>query len=325
MSELSRLTLYRRGEVRFILNYIMSNNENLRPIFKNGQYTFPDLDKLLKGISTKSILEELAGYGLLERYPVDIVLVCPECGFNEFTDRYLCPFCEGFKLERGTMIEHYDCSEVAFQKYYMKNGKLTCPKCLNVLRENGSDYRKIENIFHCIKCKKDFSVPKITHKCLRCSHSYSYDSTKLKTIFGYIFKEDFRDEVVANCKSEVPIINLLKENGYLVESPGTIKGKSGIEHIFDIIAYKQNNEKNIFAITIASSFEKVEPEVIVNHFSKAFDAKPSRSIIVAIPALNEDGKRLAKLYGIDVINANTLTEARKIFKENILSINKISF
>jgi hypothetical protein len=190
---------------------------------------------------------------------------------------------------------------------------------------NDSDYRKIENVFHCNKCKKDFSIPKITHKCLRCSHSYTYDTTKLKTIFGYIFKEDFRDEVVANCKSEVPIVNLLKENGYLVESPGTIKGKSGIDHIFDIIAYRQSNEKNIFAITIASSFDKVDSEVIVSHFSKAFDANPSRSIIVAIPALNEEGNRLAELYGIEIVNGNTLKEVRKTFKERILSINKISF
>jgi hypothetical protein len=102
---------------------------------------------------------------------------------------------------------------------------------------------------------------------------------------------------MANCIVELPVVNLLKEKGFKVESPGTMKGKSDIEYLFDVIATKDH--KNIVFL-IATHTREVGQEVVIGFFAKIYDCKPDKSVIVAIPRLSAEALRLASLYRIEV-------------------------
>ena len=252
----SRLDLYRDRKVHLILSYIVNAHEDIRPIEIKGNYSFPNLEKILGGEDPYPILEDLAENGILKRYPIDNRLICPKCGSRDILTKYLCPFCNDFKIKRGTIIEHYNCANVALLEDYLRDGDLFCPKCGKEVKAIGIDYKRIENIYHCDECKKEFNSPKILHNCLECDESFDYETAEFKQINRYNFNEDLRSEVIANSTLEVPITNLLKKNGYSVESPGVLVGDSGVEHYFDIIAShaKKGGKKKTLAITIASPF-----------------------------------------------------------------------
>ena len=95
----------------------------------------------------------------------------------------------------------------------------------------------------------------------------------------------------------------MKEKGFTVESPGTMKGKSGIDYPFDIIATKED-KKTVFVI--ATDAREVEQEVIIGFFAKIYDCKPEKAIIVGIPRLSTESLGLTSLYRIDVFEGNEL-------------------
>jgi predicted RNA-binding Zn-ribbon protein involved in translation (DUF1610 family) len=285
--------------------------EYLEPKLDKEGYTFPTLDKIL-GKKSIPIIEELAKKGILKPYLIDVEIVCPKCNSNSLKDKYLCPFCMSFNLEKKTLIEHYACGAVDFLEKFIHDNEYICPKCNKTLKLIGADYRKIENAYTCKECGKNFSLPNIIHKCLNCDNSFNYEEAKLNQVFGYKLNEDLRNEIIANSIIEDPLIEILEGKGYSVSSLGMLPGLSGVNHVFDLIARK--NEE-VIAITIASDVEEVGVEVITSHFAKVYDSHPTKSIIIAFPKLSNEAKKLASLYAIDVIEGETIEKIKEKFKE----------
>jgi rRNA maturation endonuclease Nob1 len=294
---------------------MINGHENLEPKLQEGKYVFQEVSKIL-GEKMGSIFKELAEKRVLKPYLVDIEVTCPQCASEKLKDRYLCPFCGSFKLIRRTLIEHYSCGTVDFLKKFLKNDEYICPKCNKPLKLIGVDYRRLDNVYRCESCKKIFSLPNIIHKCLLCGTIFSYEKAKLKKVFGYILNEDIKHEIIANCVIEAPLVEILKERGYSVNSPGMLRGSSGIDHMFDIVAIRDK----VIAIAVASDTKAIGSEHIIEHFAKAFDSQPTYSIIIASPKLNDEAKKLATLYGIKIIEGEVIEEIKEKFKNVIEQI-----
>ena len=69
------------------------------------------------------------------------------------------------------------------------------------------------------------------------------------------------------------------------------------------------------AIDLATSTDgPVSEQSVISMFAKIFDSKPERACLVAIPKMSENGRNLANLYKIDLIEAvdqNAAIEALK--------------
>jgi len=308
VSTVARKELYGRREVRLLLSWIINGHERVQPTWSQEKhsYAYPELDNLLGNPAAPRLLEELATEGLLERYTVDDLIVCPQCHTgDELHDRYLCLFCDSSDLQKGVLIEHYNCGHVDFAATFSRGGGLVCPKCNRSLKLIGTDYRRIENVFRCGSCKKDSSVPKVVHVCTKCGAQFNYEQADLRTIHGYKFVERFRGEVVANCTAERSLTDFLKEIGYSVEAPKVLTGASGVEHAFDIVG-ERDGERIVAAL--ASDLHGVDEQTVANYFAKVFDVRPNLSILIAMPALTPRAKRMAALYKIQTFEGENLTE-----------------
>jgi len=110
-----------------------------------------------------------------------------------------------------------------------------------------------------------------------------------------------------------PIVELLQDLGLEAESPGYLKGKSGIEHMFDVVALSASG--GVTVIDLATSNSVVDESSMVTMFAKVFDTSPTQSILVSIPRLSDAGRRLADFYKIAVIEARDVNEAVEKLKE----------
>jgi hypothetical protein len=63
-----------------------------------------------------------------------------------------------------------------------------------------------------------------------------------------------------------------------------------------------------------STADFVSEQSVIALFAKVFDVSPEKAYLIAIPKLNENGKRMAELYNIRTIEAENPKEATKALK-----------
>jgi hypothetical protein len=118
-----------------------------------------------------------------------------------------------------------------------------------------------------------------------------------------------------------PIREFLQSRGYTVESPSFLKGKSGASHMFDIAASRGDITRNVIVIDLATSAdEPVSEQSIIAMFAKVYDVTPDKACLIAIPKMNESGRKLADLYNIKLIEAKDQKEAIKALETAIGSV-----
>ena len=109
----------------------------------------------------------------------------------------------------------------------------------------------------------------------------------------------------------------LRQSGFEVQIPASVKGKSGVEHYFDILARGNGQE---FMLDVEAPAPPAQPGrlQVLGHYAKATDLPQAnvRPSLVIVPRLAEDGRRLADTYGVDVIEA----EAADQLSERIRSL-----
>jgi hypothetical protein len=116
-----------------------------------------------------------------------------------------------------------------------------------------------------------------------------------------------------------PIREFLAENGFEVESPAFLKGRSGANHMFDIVAHDGETGKKVTVIDLATSAEgEVSEQPVIALFAKIFDVSPDKAYLIAIPKMNENGKKMAELYNIQIIEAKNQKEVIKVLKDRLL-------
>jgi hypothetical protein len=307
-----RVGLYRRNEVRRLINYLLKGTGVLSPDRdpKAGDYVFAGVPGLSFDLS--ALLKELAANGILEEYQVASVPSCPKSGDANLYVDYRCPFCKNQDLEKGTIIEHYDCGHTDLETKFKSGNDLLCPKCSRTLKSLGTDYRRAENINHCMSCNRYFGAPIVQLTCRSCGHIFLPEEAQMKPVFGYRIVEKLRIELLAYCALEAPITALLKDLGYETTAPWVEKGFSGTDYVFDIFA--QNGQTEM-VVDITSEASDVGPESVATFFAKIYDSKPRRAILIAIPRLAQEAQRLSELYKLEVVGGESVEDLLRRFKE----------
>ncbi|MEM2419412.1 MAG: hypothetical protein QXL38_00305 [Candidatus Bathyarchaeia archaeon] len=316
-----RLELYKERNVQVFLGKFLSGEiSEVKPTFdpKVG-YRYPEVEAILgEALNAEEFLERLHSAGVLERRLYDKVIYCPSCGSQSISTRYCCPYCKSFNIQKGSLIEHVKCGYMDVEERFRKGGKLVCPKCHEELKKLDFDYRKAGIWCTCNECGKSFDIPVPRHFCRDCQSEFTFEELEIKDVYAYTLNENVKGEITAGWIFVAPIREFLAENGFEVEAPAFIKGKSGANHMFDIAAYKEGKKEKVTVLDVAIATENaVLEQPVIALFAKTYDVSPDHTFLVAIPKLSDNAKKMAELYNINVIEARDAKEVMKALKEKL--------
>jgi hypothetical protein len=298
----------KRPNSQSLLEKIREENiTKIEPVYdpeKGCGNSYPILDPLVDSdTEIESVLDEISNSGELIKILYDKTIICPNCNSKSVSTRYNCPYCNSFDIEKSSLIEHTKCGYMDVEQNFKKKGKLVCPKCNKSLENEDIDYKKAGVWCKCNNCNKNFDIPTPSHFCRKCGTISTFEEVNLRNVYSYKVKDSPKNGILSEDFVFSGIKNVLSKKGWNVQSPAVIKGKSGADHSFDLIGYKESNKEKI-VIDVAISAEKyVSEQPIIALFAKIFDVSPKKSLLICIPQLNNNGKKMADLYKIDVIEA----------------------
>lgn len=305
-----------RNTQAFVGKFLTGEISELEPVYdpKLG-YRYPLVEAIIGGpTEAEAFLDRLHNAGMLERKLYDKIIYCPKCKSSNISTRYCCPYCKSFNIQKSSLIEHVKCGYMDVEQNFQKDGKLVCPKCHDELRKLDVDYRRAGIWCTCKECSKSFDIPVTMHFCRDCRADSTFEEVLIKDVYSYTLRE----EANVGWVIIAPIRELLEENEFEVESPAFLKGKSGANHMFDIAAFKGDIERKVLVIDLSASAEPaVSEQPVIALFAKIFDVSPDGAYLIAIPKMSDNGKKMAELYNIQIIEATNQREAVKALKEKI--------
>ncbi len=322
-SKMQTRDLYEDRNVQVFLSKILDGEINqVEPIHDSKLgYRYPVIESIIgENRSSEAFLNKLYENGILERKLYDKIVKCPKCGSANSSVRYCCPYCKSFNVQKSSLIEHVKCGYMDVEHIFRRTNRLVCPKCREALRKLDIDYRKAGIWCNCEECDKSFDIPIAANFCRDCRIEFSFEEAIINDAYAYIPRPEARALANMGRFMVTPITDFLKEEGYNVESPAFVKGKSGANHMFDIVAFDNETEQKITVIDLATAAPAenvVSEQPIIALFAKIFDVSPDSAYLIAIPKISENARKMAELYNIRILEANNQKEAVKILRDAV--------
>lgn len=308
-----RIKLYKDPNVQhFIGKFVSGELSKLEPVYDSERgFKYPVVDAIVGGSSnTEEFLESLLAAGVVKREVYDKVIYCPFCNSANISIHYCCPHCKSFDIKKSALIEHIQCGYIETEEHFRKDKNLVCPRCHKELITADVDYNKAGVWCSCNGCGKSFDIPVPDHFCRDCRKSFSFDEALYKDVYAYSLASEVQKEATSGWIMIAPIRDFLQKRGFEVVSPGFLKGKSGANHRFDITASPPGMKRDITVIDLATSTEEIVSEQpVISMFAKIYDVSPDKACLITIPKMSENGKRLASLYKIQLVEAKDPKEA----------------
>ena len=304
------------------LLYKLASNQNLKitPKINGSEISYPLLDEILgekQNGSQKDFLSKLCTEGFLVKEIHDKIYLCPNCRSADLRPRLQCPTCSSINLTRGETIVHYHCGYVDFvDKFTVSQDTLKCPRCGRVLKQVGIDYGEPGQVYKCLDCGEFFYYPVENWVCRKCNHKFRVAEAQVETVYSFKLNEDKRDIIEKVLFHVKPLAKTLEAMGYQVKCFHEFEGNSGSKHIVDIYATNNGGKTHRPRKLIIDVEEKPQDRAIttdefLKFVVKAYDLKEKhcRKLLIAIPKLEDEAKKLSSKLGIDCIEAKTLVEA----------------
>ena len=266
----------------------------------------------------EAFLDKLYEAGILTRELHDEVIFCPKCNSAGISIHYCCPYCKSFNIKKSSLIEHVKCGYMDVEENFHNGDRFICQKCHDELRKPDVDYRRAGVWCTCKDCSRSFDIPVVKLFCRDCREEFTFEDASVRDVYRYALKEEARREAAEGWVLIPPISEFLAENGFEVKSPAYLKGKSGANHMFDIVATGRENAKSVTVIDLATSTDNVVSEQpVIALFAKIFDVSPNAAYLIAIPKLNDNAKKMAELYNIQAVEGKDQKEAIDSLKQKI--------
>ena len=311
-----------RSSQALLSKFLSGEVRKLEPVYdpRNG-YRYPQVEEITgDAAQTEALLAKMADSGVLDKVLQDKVILCPKCGSQNVSFRYCCPFCKSFDIQKSSLVEHIKCGYMDLEPNFRREDKYICPKCHEQMRKIDVDYRKAGVWCNCNNCSKSFDIPASEHFCRKCGASSTFEEATLKEVYSYTLNKSVKRESFQNLFLIAPIQEVFTKEGLTARAPGSLKGKSGTKHSFDIVAQIGEAEapgKSIVVDLATATGDVVSEQPVISMFAKVFDVSPERAYLIAVPRLNENAKRMAELYNIRTIEAQNPKEATKILKASL--------
>jgi hypothetical protein len=235
-----------------ILNGLLEKGiREIKPKRIDRKITYSNLDELAKDLSEKDrkkVLKSLAVKGYLKEKDFDAALICPNCGSSDVFTRYNCPSCQSINIMKVQLVEHSKCGFIGNLSEFEKDDQLICPKCSILIgdlvtatskqQDKTTALKIIGSSYACNKCK--FDKPLTSHICQDCSAPFSYKEAYYERLPAYELTEKVDNLAPNNLVMDTlrQLEKIIQDKGYMVELNAKIKGRSGFEQTFDLIANK---------------------------------------------------------------------------------------
>lgn len=312
-SKAERAEIYKDHLVQVFLSKFLSGEiARLDPDYDPDYgYKYRLVEKILgEPAKVDDFLVELSRVGILEKELYDKILFCPHCGSPKISIHYNCPHCGSFDVKKSALIEHIKCGYIDTEEHFKGEDNLICPRCGKELVKSNVDYKKAGIWCTCNDCQKSFDIPIPSHFCRNCRKNFIFEDAIYKNVYSYKLSNEAKKEASLGWILVAPIREFLESQDFKVETPGFLKGKSGASHMFDIAAYKPDVAKEVTVIDLATSAEDtVSEQPVIAMFAKIYDVTPDNACLIAIPKITENGKKMAKLYNITLVEAKNPKEA----------------
>jgi predicted RNA-binding Zn-ribbon protein involved in translation (DUF1610 family) len=298
--------------LKLVTEILAGSISEIHPVFDFDSelgFKYPAAEKLVnaKGKEAVSILESLAGDGILNRVFFDRLLRCPQCQSINLRPTTHCARCGSGNIVRGRILEHLVCKYTGLEDEFISKGKYVCPSCYQVLVSTESNYRSLGLLYKCRECDNIFNLPQLKWKCLKCSSITAEDKVTDITIHSYTFNETKRSWLEFELKPKLQLIDFLKQRGYEVSENATIKGRSGAEHNIDILATRDDGIIDYtVAIGIKVAGERIELGEIFAFDDKAYDIGIHDKVLVIVPELGREAEKFASQQRIKVLEVRDL-------------------
>ena len=275
---------------------------------REAGYFYPEVDRVLQVPDSEAmaLLESLAKVGLLERGFVEKYMYCPQCQSLNLTPGYYCVKCNSGKIAKGRILVHSICQYSGAEEEFTKGGKLLCPKCFQEMRVVGQDYNSLGVMRKCRDCGEIFAHPSIKWRCLKCSTVTPED--KVLEVDAYSYCLSANDETRLWLRFELShkprLIKVLQERGFEVMENAKVKGRSGAEHVFDMLATRDDGVLvHRIAVGIENSTRELGIERVFSFDDKAYDCGIHDKIMVVLPTMRKEAESLAEAQKIKVIQS----------------------
>ncbi len=121
-------------------------------------------------------------------------------------------------------------------------------------------------------------------------------------------------QIDTELKSQVK--EYLEKQGYKVTEGAKLRGKTGVEHTFDMVAQKDDGSTTYTLTICFVSGGNQEVGTVFSFAARAYDAGVQEKILIAIPELGQEAKELAQKQRIKVIDGERI--------ESLLDLKSIS-
>ncbi len=144
----------------------------------------------------------------------------------------------------------------------------------------------------------------------------------VKTLIGvfedYWARGELADDIISRLASQREYLENLNEikatmelGGWQVESPGIMRGQSGVEHTFNLVASNPENPEHVLAIDIL--LEETAFNHIIRLGARNMDLKHLTLMLASRRGFEKQEEELASLYGIELVfNENAEKLAQEI-------------
>jgi hypothetical protein len=315
------MELYKEPKTQVLLGKFLNGEiDRLEPVYdpKTG-YRYQVVEAIVGDeAKAEAFLNRLYEARILDRKLYDKNTFCPKCGSASISIHYCCPYCKSYDVQKSSLIEHVKCGYMDVEANFRNGDKLVCPKCHAELKKVDIDYRRAGVWCTCKECNKSFDIPVAALFCRDCHGDFTFEEVVIKDVFSYSMKKEVKEEASLGWTLIAPLREFLVETGFEVEAPSFLKGKSGANHMFDVVARKGDTARKVTVIDLATSTgSAVSEQPVIGLFAKIFDVSPSNAYLIAVPRMTENAKKMAELYNIQVIEATNEKEVVKALKEKM--------
>ena len=106
-------------------------------------------------------------------------------------------------------------------------------------------------------------------------------------------------------ETKAKLLEHLKSSGYRFEEKAKIMGRSGVEHIFDILAINDDGVINhTLAINILTAQEEISFNAVSSFDTRAYDVGIHDKLLLACPGLSQEARQFAQYQRIKVIEVS---------------------
>ncbi|MDG6939771.1 MAG: hypothetical protein JRN39_05145 [Nitrososphaerota archaeon] len=318
---------YRRAEVQHLLKALKEGALNkllVKFSFAEG-LAYPDVERIM-GVHkqlAKDVLEELSNFGILIKEPAELRVACPFCGSMTFSAVLGCPDCGSAGLNAGSMIECLKCGHMDFEERFAAS-KFVCPKCRKGLKALGVDYRKPGVYYGCMSCRRYTPNPSKVFHCGRCVRTFKEDEASLAHAYNYSLNPEKKDIIEEICVSFESVVEKLKALGWTAKTPATLKGRSGIEHAFTLVASPPSSSEQEIVAEMVTTLGPAEEHHVLALVAKAFDVQTRQIVLIAVPGLNHQAKRLAEFYNIHIVESPSMDNATDALWKGLDAVMEMS-